>query len=58
MIYDSTGLLNNTFRQQMLRREQLIGCRSSLASPITTEILGLAGFDWLLLDSEHAPTMC
>ena len=30
--------------------------RASLGSPITTEILGLAGFDWLLLDGEHAPT--
>ncbi|MDI4702925.1 aldolase/citrate lyase family protein, partial [Salmonella enterica subsp. enterica serovar Cerro] len=26
-----------------------------LASPITTEVLGLAGFDWLVLDGEHAP---
>jgi 2-dehydro-3-deoxyglucarate aldolase len=26
-----------------------------LANPITTEVLGLAGFDWLVLDGEHAP---
>ena len=55
MIYESTGALNNTFRRKMLNHERLIGCWSSLASPISTEILGLAGFDWLLLDSEHAP---
>lgn len=55
MIYDSNGALNNTFRQRMLKRERLIGCWSLLASPITTDVLGLAGFDWLLLDSEHAP---
>ncbi|MBV9250358.1 MAG: hypothetical protein JO227_14075 [Acetobacteraceae bacterium] len=24
-------------------------------SPITTEVLGVAGFDWILLDAEHAP---
>jgi 2-dehydro-3-deoxyglucarate aldolase len=24
-------------------------------NPITTEILGVARFDWLLLDAEHAP---
>jgi hypothetical protein len=28
---------------------------SQLGSPITAEVLGLAGFDWILLDSEHAP---
>ena len=33
----------------------LLGCWVSLASPIATEVMGLAGFDWLLLDAEHAP---
>src|ERR1700761_4076619 len=45
----------NTFRQAILSGKRLIGCWCSLANPITTEILGLAGFDWLLLDAEHAP---
>ena len=45
----------NTFRRGVLAGERLIGCWCSLANPITTEILGLAGFDWLLLDSEHSP---
>jgi 2-keto-3-deoxy-L-rhamnonate aldolase RhmA len=36
-------------------RETLIGCWASLASPITTELLGMVGFDWILLDAEHAP---
>jgi 2-dehydro-3-deoxyglucarate aldolase len=45
----------NTFRQGILSGQRLIGCWCSLANPITTEILGLAGFDWLLLDAEHAP---
>jgi 2-dehydro-3-deoxyglucarate aldolase len=45
----------NTFRRDILAGKRLIGCWSSLANPITTEILGLAGFDWLLLDAEHAP---
>ena len=45
----------NKFRQDLIAGKKLIGCWSSLASPITTEILGLAGFDWLLLDGEHAP---
>jgi 2-dehydro-3-deoxyglucarate aldolase len=45
----------NTFRRDLLAGKKLIGCWSSLANPITTEVLGLAGFDWLLLDGEHAP---
>lgn len=45
----------NTFRRDLVAGKRLIGCWSSLASPITAEVLGLAGFDWLLLDGEHAP---
>lgn len=45
----------NTFRRDILASRKLIGCWSSLTSPITMEILGIAGFDWLLLDTEHAP---
>jgi 2-dehydro-3-deoxyglucarate aldolase len=45
----------NTFRRDVLAGKRLIGCWSSLANPITTEILGLAGFDWLLFDAEHSP---
>ena len=45
----------NQFRQDLIAGRQLIGCWCSLANPITTEVLGLAGFDWILLDGEHAP---
>lgn len=45
----------NQFRQDLIAGKQLIGCWCSLANPITTEVLGLAGFDWILLDGEHAP---
>ncbi len=45
----------NQFRQALRSGKRLIGCWSSLASPIATEVLGLAGFDWLLLDAEHSP---
>ena len=47
--------LPNTFRAELVAGKRLIGCWCSLASPITTEVLGIAGFDWLLLDAEHAP---
>ncbi|XBS70597.1 2-dehydro-3-deoxyglucarate aldolase [Acerihabitans sp. KWT182] len=48
-------LLPNRFRQSLLQGETQIGCWCALANPITTEVLGLAGFDWLVLDGEHAP---
>ena len=45
----------NTFKQRLRANDRLIGCWCSLGNPITTEVLGLAGFDWLLLDAEHSP---
>jgi 2-dehydro-3-deoxyglucarate aldolase len=45
----------NSFRASLRAGKTLIGCWCSLANPITTEVLGVAGFDWLLLDGEHSP---
>jgi 2-dehydro-3-deoxyglucarate aldolase len=45
----------NSFKRDLLAGKTLIGCWSSLANPITTEVLGVAGFDWILLDGEHSP---
>jgi 2-dehydro-3-deoxyglucarate aldolase len=45
----------NTFKRDLRAGRTLFGCWVSLANPITAEILGLAGFDWLLLDGEHSP---
>ena len=45
----------NQFRRDIIAGKTLIGCWCSLASPITTEGLGLAGFDWILMDGEHSP---
>ena len=52
---DPYRALPNSFKRRLAAGETLIGCWCSLANPITTEVLGLAGFDWLLLDGEHAP---
>lgn len=49
-----TGIPNR-LRADLLAGKRLIGLWSSLAHPITTEVAGLAGFDWMLLDGEHAP---
>ena len=45
----------NSFKRDLLAGKRLIGCWSSLANAITTEVLGVAGFDWILLDGEHSP---
>lgn len=43
------------FRRRVLAREWLTGTFLNLGSPMTVEIAGLAGFDWLLIDHEHGP---
>ena len=45
----------NSFRAALKQQGLMIGVWCSLGNPISTEILGLAGFDWILLDAEHAP---
>ena len=45
----------NTFKRAIKAGRQQIGLWSSLASHLTVEVLAGAGFDWLLLDTEHAP---
>lgn len=48
-------VFNNRFKRRLKSREIQIGLWSSLASPVVTEILSYAGFDWILIDTEHAP---
>lgn len=45
----------NSFKRDLLAGKTLVGCWSSLSNAITTEVLGIAGFDWILLDGEHSP---
>ena len=45
----------NTFKAALKAGRQQIGLWSSLASHLSVEVLAGAGFDWLLLDTEHAP---
>jgi 2-dehydro-3-deoxyglucarate aldolase len=52
---ENPAIFHNQFRMDLRAGRRLIGCWSQLASPITAEVLGLAGFDWLLFDGEHAP---
>jgi 2-keto-3-deoxy-L-rhamnonate aldolase RhmA len=47
--------LDKTFRSRVLKREWVGGTFINLGSPLTVEMAGCAGFDWLLLDHEHGP---
>jgi 2-keto-3-deoxy-L-rhamnonate aldolase RhmA len=43
------------FRQRMLNREKLIGTFCKIPTSHVTEILGSIGYDFVMLDEEHAP---
>jgi 4-hydroxy-2-oxoheptanedioate aldolase len=45
----------NNFKHALANGETVIGCWLSLANSFSTEAMGSTGFDWLLVDSEHAP---
>ena len=45
----------NDFKRAIAAREPQLGIWSSLTSNLLAEILGDAGFDWILFDTEHAP---
>jgi 4-hydroxy-2-oxoheptanedioate aldolase len=49
------NLPRNAFKQALSRCERQVGLWCSLASPIAAEILAGAGFDWIVIDGEHAP---
>jgi 4-hydroxy-2-oxoheptanedioate aldolase len=45
----------NRFKRALLRDERQIGLWSTLGSAMVAELIGHAGFDWLLIDTEHSP---
>ena len=45
----------NGFKQAIQRRQQQIGLWVGLADSYVAELFASAGFDWLLIDAEHAP---
>ena len=47
--------LHNPFKQALKSGRLQIGLWHSLSSHLAVEILADAGFDWILLDTEHAP---
>ena len=45
----------NSFKQALLSRRVQIGLWLALANSYSAELLANTGFDWLLIDGEHAP---
>lgn len=45
----------NRMKARLAARERSIGCWLGMVSAYTAEIATTAGFDWLLIDGEHAP---
>ena len=45
----------NMFKTDLAAGKQLYGCWAGFADAYATEVLGTAGFDWLVIDGEHAP---
>ena len=48
-------LPRNAFKQALVAGRQQIGLWVSLASPYSAEIVAGAGFDWIVIDTEHSP---
>jgi 2-keto-3-deoxy-L-rhamnonate aldolase RhmA len=53
--HDIDTVPQNPFRMALARKRPLIGIWSMLNSVDATEALGWSGYDWLLVDGEHAP---
>ncbi len=49
------NILKNTFKAELQAGNPQIGCWVGFADPNVAEALAGCGFDWLLLDGEHAP---
>ncbi len=47
--------LKNHFKQALKEKKPQIGLWVGLADGYACELAATAGFDWLLLDGEHAP---
>ncbi|WP_209424372.1 4-hydroxy-2-oxoheptanedioate aldolase [Pararhodobacter sp. SW119] len=45
----------NPFKAALRTNRTLIGCWLGFADPYAAEVAGTAGFDWLVIDGEHAP---
>ncbi len=47
--------MRETFKDRLLRGEPLLGAQLRFGSSAIAELFGLAGFDFIIIDCEHAP---
>ncbi len=47
---------NNTFKHALAAKKPQIGIWSTLCDPFVSELIAGAGYDWVMLDTEHAPS--
>jgi 4-hydroxy-2-oxoheptanedioate aldolase len=50
------SLVQNRFKQALKTGEKQIGLWVSLSNPYAAEIVAASGYDWVVLDMEHAPS--
>ena len=56
MAETAPALPANRFKRALAEGRTQIGLWTSLGTGLAAEVLGGAGFDWLLIDTEHSPT--
>jgi 4-hydroxy-2-oxoheptanedioate aldolase len=47
--------IENNFKRRLKGKDPLVGLWMQLCSNVAAEALAYSGYDWLLIDSEHAP---
>src|ERR1035438_4579656 len=55
MLERPENFARNAFKQALSSFQRQIGLWSGLCSPMVAEIIAGAGFDWIVIDGEHAP---
>jgi 4-hydroxy-2-oxoheptanedioate aldolase len=47
--------MTNQVKEKLQNGEKVIGCCVGFNSPTIVEILGISGFDFVVIDNEHGP---
>ena len=50
------SVIENKFKKKLLAGEKQIGAWNAVCNGSVSELLGYAGFDWVVIDTEHAPS--
>ena len=47
--------MKNPVKHKLMNGQKTIGAFSQIISPESAEIMSRSGFDWIIVDLEHAP---